>query len=202
MGTGEEEGSLLLKEETEMKNGAFIIDMENHYIPAEALKLVGKTREHDHTIGLKRLPKAYETITDIDITLKWMDDSGIDMAILSTSPFCDNGYHFCRVCNDGYSEIVKKYPHRFKGMIHVYPYDKGRIKDEIKRGVEELGLWGVSAVSSYQEMTIDSPLMDPIYKMAMKYDMPIYIHPTIRTKLPKIDIDSERSSILAVQAFF
>lgn len=166
-----------------MTNERFVIDMEHHYIPIEALKLVGKTREHDHTIGLKRVPKPYEIITDIDADLKWMDDSGIDMAILSTGAFSDNGYNFCKMCNDGYSEIVKKYPDRFKGMIHVYPYDKGKIKDEIKRGVEELGLWGLSAVSSYQKMTIDSPLMDPIYEMATQYDMPIYIHPTIRNRV-------------------
>lgn len=166
-----------------MVYGTFIIDMECHYIPIEALKLVGKTREHDHTVGLRRIPKAYEFITDIDAHLKWMDDSGISMAILSTAAFSDNGYDFCKVCNEGYSKIIKKYPDRFKGMIHVYPYGKGKIKDEIKRGVEELGLWGIGVVSSYQKMTIDSPIMDPIYEMAIKYDMPIYVHPSIRTKL-------------------
>jgi hypothetical protein len=68
-------------------------------------------------------------------------------------------------------------------MIHVYPYAKDKNKDEIKRGFEELGLWGIAVVSSYQNMTIDSPLMDPIYEMAIKYHMPVYIHPTIRIRL-------------------
>lgn len=167
-----------------MTNETFIVDMQHHYIPSEALKLVKKTEEYDYTIGQRRFAKSYQMIADVDAHLKWMDDSGITMAILSTGAFAANGYNFCRVCNDGYSETVKKYPNRFRGMIHVYPYDdKGKITDEIKRGVEELGLWGISAVSSYQEMTIDSVLMDPIYERSIEYNMPVYVHPTIRNKL-------------------
>ncbi len=160
----------------------FVIDMQNHYIPSNALQLVGKTSEYDYSIGLKRFVKAYEIMTNIEAHIKWMDDSGIDMAILSTGSFTANGHHFCQVCNDGYSEIVKKYPNRFKGMIHVYPYDNKSI-DEIKRGVEELGLWGIATVTSYQDMTVDSPVMDPIYEMAVRYDMPVYVHPTVRVNL-------------------
>lgn len=162
----------------------FVVDMQHHYIPSEALKLVKKTSEYDYTIGLRRFTKAYQLITDAEAHLKWMDDSGIDMAILSTAAFSANGNTFCKVCNDGYSEIIKKYPDRFRGIIHVYPLDDtGKNEDEIKRGVEELGLWGVGVVSSYQNMTIDSTFMDPIYETALKYDMPVYVHPSIRTKL-------------------
>ncbi len=45
-----------------MTNERFIIDMEHHYVPIEALKLVGKTREQDHTIGLKRVPNVASRI--------------------------------------------------------------------------------------------------------------------------------------------
>lgn len=160
-----------------------VIDMQAHYIPPEALGLVKKTREYDYTIGLKRLAKSYEMIKDIRALLKWMDASGIDRAILSTAAFSANGFRFCKVCNSGYSKVVKQHPDRLKGMIHVYPFAKAKNKDEIKRGVEELGLWGIAVVSSYRNMTIDSPLMDPIYEMAIHYQMPVYIHPTIRIKL-------------------
>jgi len=166
-----------------MVKKAFIIDMQNHYIPPEAFKLVRKTSEYDYTIGIRRLAKAYRMITDIDEHLRWMDESGVRMAILSTASFSGNGYNFCKACNDGYGEMIKRYPDRFKGMIQVYPFDKEKNKDEIKRCVEELGLWGIGVVSSYQKMTIDSRLMDPIYKMAIKYDMPIFVHPSIRIKI-------------------
>lgn len=166
-----------------MAKKGLVIDMQAHYIPVEALKLVRKTAEYDYAIGLKRFSKAYQLITDIEGHIEWMDDSGIDMAILSTAAFSANGSKFCKACNDGYSKVIQKYPDRFRGLIHVYPFEKGKVKDEIKRGVEELGLWGVGVVSSYRKTTVDSPVMDPIYRMAMKYGMPVYVHPTIRTKL-------------------
>ena len=166
-----------------MAKKIFVIDMQHHYIPLRALSHVQKTKEHDYTVGLKKFSKAYEIITSIESHVNWMDASGIDMAILSTAAFCANGYDFCRVCNEGYSEIIKQYPSRFKGIIHVYPYDKRKNKDEIKRGVEELGLWGIGVVASYRRMSMDSPIMDLIYEMAVRYDMPIYVHPSIRNGL-------------------
>ncbi|MBN1106904.1 MAG: amidohydrolase [Deltaproteobacteria bacterium] len=161
-----------------------VIDMQHHFIPAEALKLVKKTEEHDFTYGLNRFKKEYEQMVNVDEHLRWMDDSGIDMAILSTSSFSPNGFEFCKACNDGYSEVTKSYPARFKGMVHFYPFaDESKNRDEIKRGVEELGLWGIATVTSFQNMTIDSPLMDPAFELAVKYDMPVFVHPSIRMKL-------------------
>ena len=60
---------------------------------------------------------------------------------------------------------------------------EGKNEDEIKRGVQTLGLWGIAVVSSYQKMNVDSPLMDPIYEMAIQYGMPVYVHPSIRINL-------------------
>jgi predicted TIM-barrel fold metal-dependent hydrolase len=161
-----------------------VIDVQHHFIPEKALKLVGKTDEHDFTYGLSRFRKEYEQMVNPHDHLSWMDRAGIGMAVLSTSSFIPNGHAFCKACNDGYSEVVKAYPDRFRGMIHVYPFtDREEIKIEIKRSVEELGLWGIAAVTSFQNMTIDSPLMDPIWESAVKYDMPVFVHPTIRIKL-------------------
>jgi predicted TIM-barrel fold metal-dependent hydrolase len=176
--------SVVHEEAPSMAKKPCVFDMQHHYIPLEALKFVRKTSEYDYRISLRRFRKAYEMMTDIDAHLKWMDESGIDMVILSTASFSANGDTFCKVCNRGYSETIRKHPDRFKGMIQIYPYSgKKRIREEIKRSVEELGLWGIATVSSYQKMTIDVSLMDPIYEMAIKYDMPIFVHPSIRNRL-------------------
>ena len=167
-----------------MSNDILVIDMQHHFIPSGAVKLIRKTDEHDFTYGLGRFKKEYQDIQDPGVHLKSMDEAGIDMAVLSTGSFVANGEAFCRVCNDGYSEVCRKYPDRFKGMIHVYPFaDKGKNQDEITRCVEELGLWGIAAVTSFQDSTVDAPVMDHIYEMAVKYDMPVFVHPTIRINL-------------------
>jgi aminocarboxymuconate-semialdehyde decarboxylase len=71
-------------------------------------------------------------------------------------------------------------------MIHIYPFDKDKNLDEVKRAVEELGLWGLALASSYgldEETTMDSSIMDRIWEMAIAYGMPVYIHPPIRKNL-------------------
>lgn len=166
-----------------MINGTTVIDMQHHYMPADALQFVGKTDEYDFTIGLKRYRKAYEIMTNVDRHLEFMDESGIDMAILSTGSFTPNGYKFCQACNNGYGKVVKEHPDRFRGMIHVYPKDEKLNEGEVKRGAEELGLWGLAVATSYKDGTADSPIMDHIYELAIRYDMPVYIHPTIRINL-------------------
>ncbi|MFH1491577.1 MAG: amidohydrolase family protein [Pseudomonadota bacterium] len=176
-----------------MMKKSIVIDMQQHYVPPKAHALVKKTAEYDHAVGMKRLARAYELIVDIEGHLQWMDASGIDVGILSTAVLAGSGYHFCRLCNDGYAEVIKKYPDRFRGVVHVYPFDAdGRNPDEIKRGVEELGLWGIGVVTSTANMTIDSTLMYPIWETAVKYDMPVYVHPTIRRGIwggGKYDLD-------------
>jgi predicted TIM-barrel fold metal-dependent hydrolase len=167
-----------------MKSEKLVIDMQNHYIPSKALKLARKTDEFDFTYSINRFVKAYALMTDIDQHLSWMENAGVDMAILSTAAFAANGYEFCRVCNDGYGEIAKAYPDRFRCMIHVYPKDPvDQNRDEIKRCVEELGLYGIGVVSSYRDMNIDSPLMDPIWEAAVQYNMPVFVHPPLRNDL-------------------
>src|ERR1035437_6232621 len=167
-----------------MIEGNFVVDMQHHFIPAESLKFVGKTSEYDYATTLKRYPGAYGIITNIDANLAYMEAAGIDVAILSTAAFVPNGFDFCHACNNGYANVVRRYPGKFKGMIHIYPQDDAqRNRDEIKRGVEELGLFGIALVSSYGTTTLDSALMDSIYESAIRYDMPIFVHPTIRTSL-------------------
>ncbi len=167
-----------------MINGHLVIDMQHHFLPSRSLPFVGKTPEYDFTTSLSRFRKAYDVMQNIDLDLAYMDASGIDMAILSTGSFTPNGHKFCKVCNDGYAEVIKKHPDRFRGMIHVCPRDPAETNvNEIKRGVEELGLWGLALLSSYGEITADSKVMDHLYEMAAHYDMPVFVHPTIRVNL-------------------
>lgn len=167
-----------------MIGSEMVVDMQHHFIPAEALPYVGKTREYDFSVSLERFRKAYQVMSDIDVDLRYMEEAGIDLAILSTGSFVSNGYEFCRVCNTGYGRVVRCHPQRFRGMIHVDPLDDAtRNVDEIRRSVEELGLFGLALVSSYGEITLDDPVLDPLYESAMRFDMPIFVHPTIRTNL-------------------
>jgi aminocarboxymuconate-semialdehyde decarboxylase len=49
--------------------------------------------------------------------------------------------------------------------------------------MEVLGLNGVTLVSSYTHITIDSEWMMPVYEKIVEYDVPIVVHPTLRRPL-------------------
>ena len=167
-----------------MGEHALVIDMQHHYIPPDALQFVGKTPEFDFSKSINRFRNASSKISDIEADIAYLEAAGIDMAVLSTGSFSANGIDFCRACNDGYAAALRRYPKRYIGMIHVYPLDDPKLnRDEIKRCVEELGLSGLALASSYGTTTVDSRLLDPIYESALEYDMPIFLHPTVRTDL-------------------
>lgn len=167
-----------------MINGNFVMDMQHHFMPETALKFFGKTPEHDFTTGLLRYRRAYAIMADVKGHIDYMDRAGIDMAVLSTGAFTPNGHDFCRAVNDSYADLIRLYPDRFKGMIHVFPRDDwSKNRDEIRRGVETLGLWGLALATSYGDVTIDSPVMHPLFETALEYSMPVFIHPSVRINM-------------------
>lgn len=167
-----------------MTEKPFVIDMHNHFVPPQALPLICDTSEHNYLYSVKRFSKAFSVMTSIEAHNDWMVQSGVDMAILSTSTYAPCGLAFCKACNDGSAEAVRKYPDKYRATIHISPFDDKSVNlDEIKRGVEELGLWGIGLVSSMQAMNIDDPVYDYVYEAAIKYGMPVFVHPTIRKNL-------------------
>ena len=167
-----------------MVNGYFVTDMQHHFMPEAALNLFTQTPEHDFTTGLRRYRRAYAIMADVKGHLDYMDRAGIDMAVLSTGGFTPNGYEFCRAVNDAYADVIRQYPGRFKGMIHIFPLDDwAKNRDEIKRSVETLGLWGLALATSYWNTTIDSPVLEPVFQTAVEYSMPIFIHPSVRISM-------------------
>jgi predicted TIM-barrel fold metal-dependent hydrolase len=166
-----------------MVNGYSVTDMQHHFIPEAALNLFTQTPEHDYTTGLRRYRRAYAIMADVGGHLEFMDEAGIDTAVLSTGAFTPNGREFCKVVNDFYADLVGKHPGRFIGMIHVFPLDDlAKNLEEIERAAD-LGLWGLSLVTSYWQTTIDSPVMEPYFEAARKYSMPVFIHPSVRISL-------------------
>jgi 2,3-dihydroxybenzoate decarboxylase len=114
--------------------------------------------------------------------LQQMDESGIDVAILSlTSPGVqvmekDQAVSFARYSNDWLVAEMKKAPGRFYGLTAVAPQDPEAAAREIERG-RSLGLKGVIINSHTNGEYLDSPKFWPILEAAEALDTPIYIHP-------------------------
>jgi predicted TIM-barrel fold metal-dependent hydrolase len=160
-----------------------VVDTHHHFLPSEAVKYAKRTKEIDYLFGLKRFSIAYGWMQDVERTLKYMEDSGIDKVLINQSSWSPNGLDTSRVINDGYAKIQRENPGKFITCAHVPIHEGPSAMDELKRSIEVLGLNGVGLLSSYAHIPIDSEWMTPFFEKIAEYDVPIVIHPTLRRPL-------------------
>ena len=101
-----------------------IIDFENHiYLPEQVVSEKSEsgkiTERHWEEKGKLRI-RIFEGASNIDRNLQFMDDAGIDMAVLTANSFT-GGLEQMRRWNNFCTEIVKDNPSRFVGFACVPP---------------------------------------------------------------------------------
>lgn len=160
-----------------------VVDTHHHFLPSEAVKYAKRTKEIDYLFGLKRFSIAYGWMQDVERTLKYMEDSGIDKVLINQCSWSPNGLETSKVINDGYAKIQRENPGKFITCAHVPIHEGPSAMDELKRSIEVLGLNGVGLLSSYAHIPIDSEWMTPFFEKIAEYDVPIVIHPTLRRPL-------------------
>jgi 5-carboxyvanillate decarboxylase len=125
-----------------------------------------------------------------DIRLREMEETGIDMQVLSLSvPGPDafdasTGSEVARKTNDALYKIVKEYPKKFAGLAAVAPQDPARAADELERAVNDLGLKGAKINSNIGGEYLDNEKYWVLLERAERLGVPLYIHP----KAPSPDI--------------
>ncbi len=121
---------------------------------------------------------------DIEHRLKDMDKNEIDMMVLTlTTPGVERenperGVKLAKLTNDGFAEIIEKYPDRFTALATLPLQDPVAAVEELERSVTELGLKGAMLLSNVNGKPLDAPEFMPVYEKAVKLDVPMYIHPT------------------------
>lgn len=115
--------------------------------------------------------------------LKDMDESGIDMQVLSFSfpgiePFdARDSISMAKLINDELAAVVKRYPERFAGFATIAPQDPVAAADELERAVKNLGFKGAVINGNIRGEYLDDEKYWVIFERAEKLDVPIYIHP-------------------------
>ncbi len=116
--------------------------------------------------------------------LEAMDAAGIDMQVLSLStPGCEqfsaaDGILWAKKTNDALAAVVQKYPRRFIGLAALAPQDE-KAAEELQRAVKDLGLKGAKLNSHVRDKCLDDKQFWPLFEMAEKLDVPLYLHPNI-----------------------
>ena len=138
--------------------------------------ILGKERVH-----VNPLPK--ETY-DVGLRLKGMKKQNVDMQILSVVPpmtyyALDKGLNreLSASLNDSLLKIVDENPGKFRCMAQIPLQDPKAAAKELERAVKA-GHLGCQIGSNVAGTNLDDKKLDPVWRMAQKLDVPIFIHPT------------------------
>jgi aminocarboxymuconate-semialdehyde decarboxylase len=124
-------------------------------------------------------------MTDPEKRIEDMDRVGIDVEVLSLSTPnvyfapADRQAEIARHVNDGYAELMTKYPKRFKGFASIPMDDPDAALKELHRALGELQMNGVVLLSNIQGRPITAPQYRPFLEEANRMKLCIFIHPML-----------------------
>jgi len=139
--------------------------------------------------GLVAYAVTPEEMQDVDDKrLKYMNDNGIDMQILSYGDATTNpdllppelSVPLTHRINDAIADTVDRHPDRYLGFATLPVSDPEASAKELKRAVTERGLKGALLLGTANGgHFLDEPQFLPIFEMAAELDVPLYMHPSI-----------------------
>jgi aminocarboxymuconate-semialdehyde decarboxylase len=162
-----------------------IIDAEHHLFLEEQTAGTfrsGKICERFWEDGKLKI-KISKQAANVENHLRFMDDAGIDMAILTANQL--KGLDQMKRSNERIAQVMKKYPKRYVGFGSVPPTGGKPALEELERAVNGLGLRGVHIWTRSDGACLDSRDMWPFYEKVAQLDVPIDIH--ILGELPGYD---------------
>lgn len=122
---------------------------------------------------------------ELEGRLKDMDESGIDMQVIScvfpldSFDSASDATATVKRVNDQLSRVVKKYPKRFAGFASLAPQDPKAAANELERAVKDLGFKGAMVGSNVKGEYYDNQKYWVIFERAEKLGVPIYLHPSV-----------------------
>src|SRR5450759_857884 len=159
---------------------SYVIALEEHYQDSEVKQHTGSPGTGGALAGLE------ERLDDLGaLRLREMDESGIDLQVLSHSipglqgVDAATGVPLARRVNDRLAETVRSHPDRFAGFAVLPTADPRAAADELERAVTKLGFKGAMINGLTDHVFHDDARFWPIYERAAALDVPIYIHPAL-----------------------
>ncbi len=152
-----------------------IIDWQHHFASEDLFKKwggkAGQPVIRDGKVGLHLNKEFYQ----IDKHLEFMDEVGIDMAMLSNTL---ESLDECVSSDDLFSKIMNQYPKRFVGFAVCIPTRGKEALIELDRAINVLGLKGVVISPQNDGEPLDSHKLWPFYEKVSKLNIPIFVHIT------------------------
>lgn len=175
-----------------------IITIEEHFSSAKVSEKMKqfqpKNADAEKDKDVQELIKHYlptnDDIEDVGARrLKFMDESGIDMQVISYGSGSPQGIsdpkiavELCREANDELAHLIKQNPTRFAGFATLPVADPIAAAAELERAIKVLGFKGALLAGTFQGKFFDELEFFPIFEKAAKLNVPVYLHPGIIDK--------------------
>lgn len=152
-----------------------VIDWQHHCSPEEVFRKrggkAGQPLVKDGKVGMHLYEEAYQ----INKQLEFMDEAGIDVAVLSSTL---DSVEDCRLTDDFYVKVMKEHPKRFVCLAPCIPTRGEEAHNELERAINELGLKGVVISPQNDGEPLDSEKLWPFYEMASRLNISVFVHIT------------------------
>jgi predicted TIM-barrel fold metal-dependent hydrolase len=163
-----------------------IIDVHAHYFPQAYNDMLMR-------IGGRSLPEAARPRTarplreddagSILTRLQQMDEAGVRMQVLSPAaspPYAEkeaDAVAAARLINDSYAELAQKYSGRFSAVVSLpLPHIDAALR-EMERGLDQLGMLGVSMTCSCFDRSTAEAEFEPLYAEMNRRGTVLNYHP-------------------------
>jgi len=163
-----------------------IVDIHAHYFPKAYNDLLVR-------IGGRSLPEAARPITarpmrhddpsGLPERLAQMDEAGVQMQVLSPAaspPYAEkesDAVAAARLINDSYAELAQKHPGRFAAVVSLpLPHIDASLR-EMERGLDQLGMLGVSMTCSCFDRSTAEAEFEPLYAEMNRRRAVLNYHP-------------------------
>jgi 6-methylsalicylate decarboxylase len=165
-----------------------IVDIHAHYFPKEYLDLLVR-------IGGRSLPEAARPLTarpgpprrddasGIATRLQQMEEADVQLQVLSPAaspPYAEkeaDAVAAARLINDTYAVLAQKHPGKFNAVVSLpLPHIDASLR-EIERGLDQLGMLGVSMTCSCFDRSTAEAEFEPLYAEMNRRRTVLNYHP-------------------------
>lgn len=171
-----------------------LIDVHAHYTPRTYTEFVARLavrppmgadgRPYNQRQPSDRPQPRTDDPDQIAGRISLMDEAGVQMQVLShavASPYApkeEDAVEAARLCNDSYTDLVRKHPDRFAAFCALpLPHVDASLR-ELERGLDELGMAGVTMTCSALDESAADEKFDPIYEEMNRRGVAIFYHPS------------------------
>ena len=163
-----------------------IVDIHAHYFPKaynDTLVRIGGRSLPEAARALTARPMRDDDPASVPTRLQQMDEAGVVMQVLSPAaspPYAEreaDAVAAARLINDSYAELAQKYPGRFSAVVSLpLPHIDAALR-EMERGLDQLGMLGVSLTCSCFDRSTAEAEFEPLYAEMNRRGTVLNYHP-------------------------